>query len=235
MARVVVLSLLLLSTCLQASWQEALTASNNGAWAESAPLYQDYITQKGPTANAHYNLAYAYHRADEPGLAVLHYERALLIDPDHMEAQANLTRLCEDYGLSTPQRSTLAHFGQSLPWPVWLWLGLASATIAVWLGFGLVPGLRHFQRRWGTGLATVVLLVCVAGHLGWAETTRLAVVLPHNAPLRAAPTLSAPVETTLKAGTTASILGHRAELVRIRMADGQTGWTPRDDLSPLWP
>ena len=42
------------------------------------------------SANLFYNLGGAYYRAGDRGRAILNYQRALLLEPSHAEAAANL-------------------------------------------------------------------------------------------------------------------------------------------------
>ena len=52
-----------------------------------------------------YNAGNAYARAGKPGLAVLYYERAKLLDPTDQDIDANLRRIRESSGLpSEPAR-----------------------------------------------------------------------------------------------------------------------------------
>ena len=53
----------------------------------------------GYSAPALYNLANAYARAGKPGLAVLNYERAKLLEPNDPDIDANLRHVREAAGL----------------------------------------------------------------------------------------------------------------------------------------
>src|SRR3982074_279247 len=56
-----------------------------------APAGQSVPAQPGYSAPALYNLANAYARAGKPGLAVLNYERAKLLDPSDPDVAATPT------------------------------------------------------------------------------------------------------------------------------------------------
>src|SRR5271154_658018 len=51
--------------------------------------------QPGYSASALYNLANSFARAGKPGLAVLNYERARLLDPKDPDIEANLRHVRE--------------------------------------------------------------------------------------------------------------------------------------------
>src|SRR5580692_3330165 len=55
----------------------------------------------GYSAPSLYNLANSFARAGKPGLAVLNYERARLLDPKDPDIDANLRRVRESSGLPT--------------------------------------------------------------------------------------------------------------------------------------
>ena len=61
-----------------------------GDFAGAAGAYEAQVRRGEYTANLFYNLADAYYRQGNRGRAVLNYQRALILDPSHAEAAANL-------------------------------------------------------------------------------------------------------------------------------------------------
>src|ERR1700722_14547911 len=82
------LAALILAVSLAGSW-------NSVARAEAA----------GYSAPGLYNLANSYARAGKPGLAVLNYERAGLLDPTDPDINANLRWVRESAGLPPESRN----------------------------------------------------------------------------------------------------------------------------------
>ncbi|MBQ5627734.1 MAG: tetratricopeptide repeat protein [Bacteroidaceae bacterium] len=77
--------------------QENTTQKELGdkAYAESkfedaVEIYEAALAEQGPSAALYYNLGNAYYRTNNPGKAILNYERALKIDADDEDAKANL-------------------------------------------------------------------------------------------------------------------------------------------------
>ena len=90
----------------------------------------------GYSAPALYNLANAYARAGKPGLAVLNYERARLLEPNDSDIDANLRRVREMSGLPPEARNGFERIS-----------GLASPLLLPWLGvLELGPSRRRRAR-----------------------------------------------------------------------------------------
>ena len=77
--------------------QENLTAKELGdkAYAESrfadaVSIYETVLAEQGPSQALYYNLGNAYYRTNQPGKAILNYERALRIDANDEDTKANL-------------------------------------------------------------------------------------------------------------------------------------------------
>lgn len=93
----VISAFLLLALSLVAMSQENLTQKELGdkAYAESrfadaVAIYENALANDGASAALYYNLANAYYRTNQPGKAILNYERALKIDAADEDAKANL-------------------------------------------------------------------------------------------------------------------------------------------------
>jgi tetratricopeptide (TPR) repeat protein len=68
---------------------------NAGRYREAIELYDQAVQSGQTTAALFYNLGNAWFRAGDLGRAILNYERALVLEPQHPEADAN-RRLARD-------------------------------------------------------------------------------------------------------------------------------------------
>ena len=95
MKQLIYLLLLFVSTPLWAenSLEEADNVYMQGHYEEAAQLYETLLKDQ-VNAEAYYNLGNTYYRLEDLGRAVLNYERALLLAPDHEDALYNL-ELCK--------------------------------------------------------------------------------------------------------------------------------------------
>ena len=57
---------------------------------DAVAIYEAVIAEEGATLPLYYNLGNAYYRTNNPGKAILNYERALSIDADDEDVKANL-------------------------------------------------------------------------------------------------------------------------------------------------
>lgn len=57
---------------------------------DAVEIYEALIAEEGASLPLYYNLGNAYYRTNNPGKAILNYERALQIDADDEDAKANL-------------------------------------------------------------------------------------------------------------------------------------------------
>lgn len=190
----------------------------------------------GYSAAALYNLANAYARAGKPGLAVLNYERAKLLDPQDPDIEANLQRVRDASGLRPMPATGLERL-----------VRIANPTAVSWIGvFGLlVAGLCLLAREVapahrGKLLAAALMGFClVSGTLGSAlavwPTLHEAVVVGHAVPVRVSPTL---IEEPIFTLPEAEIVGVREEhegFILIKTGAGRTGWAPQANLALIVP
>lgn len=75
--------------------QEVTKELGDKAYAESKfneaiDIYETVIAEQGASLPLYYNLGNAYFRTNQPGKAILNYERALLIDANDEDTKANL-------------------------------------------------------------------------------------------------------------------------------------------------
>lgn len=91
------LTLIFVLTCsLQAQKTDATNSIKRanemykqGQYSDAAALYEE-ILKNGVSPELYYNLGNSYYKADETGLAILNYERALRLDPGLNDASYNL-------------------------------------------------------------------------------------------------------------------------------------------------
>src|SRR6202049_605877 len=85
--------------------------------------------EKGYSASALYNSANAYARAGKPGLAVLNYERAKLLDPNDPDLDANLRHVRESSGLPPETRGRFERMARIAGPRLLAWVGLAGLIV----------------------------------------------------------------------------------------------------------
>jgi hypothetical protein len=193
-------------------------------------------TPKGYSASSLYNTANAYARAGKPGLAVLNYERARLLEPSNPDIEANLRYVREAAGFPPETRRRVDRL-----------MGFASPAILAWIGvLGLLMAggstllrVRAKAHR-GKLLAAMLVGFCLLG-LSAANAVALwplmheAVVTVKSAQVRVSPvTTDAPL-FELPEATRVTLRAEHDDFVLIQTSAGRTGWTPRANLVPIVP
>src|SRR5882762_10338729 len=84
----------------------------------------------GYSAPALYNRANAYARAGKPGLAVLNYERAKLLEPNDPDIEANLRHVREAVGLPPESRNRFERMAEIASPRILAWVGALGLLIA---------------------------------------------------------------------------------------------------------
>lgn len=70
--------------------EQADSAYNESAYSHALELYAEALDSLGGSADLYYNIGNTYYRLQQPGKAILWYERALMADPTHGDARTNL-------------------------------------------------------------------------------------------------------------------------------------------------
>ena len=196
----------------------------------------DRSASTGYSATALYNSANAYARDGKPGLAVLNYERAKLLDPTDPDIEANLNRIRQTASLPPESPSILNRLVRSIPPDGVAWLGFAGLLIAG----GSMVSRELLPKHRGRLLAAAVFGFCLLGiTLSCAitvwPTLHQAVVVGHSVPVRVSPTL---IEETLFVLPEADVVSVSAEhdgFMLVTNRAGRTGWAPNSNLALIVP
>jgi hypothetical protein len=190
----------------------------------------------GYSAAALYNLANAYARAGKPGLAVLDYERAKLLDPSDPDIDVNLRRVRDSAGLRPQTAGRLDRLTQLASPAALSWIGVLGLLIA-----GLSMLAREVSRAHrGKLLAAAFIGFCLIGVTAGSAVAvwpslHEAVVVGHAVAVRVSPTLiEEPIFTLLEAEIV-DINGEHDGFLLIKTAAGRTGWAPNANLALIVP
>ena len=214
---------------------EAIARGNQayqaGHFRDAINLYQS-AAQAGETSAAlFYNLGNACFRAGDFGHAILNYERALALKPEHPEAEANL-RFARDKARALELR------------PRWWneFVGRASpnayaiaGAVSAWVGVFCFAVWLTAQRRRSIPLLFLSLLAFASAGMCRAalfalETGRngrsLAVVTGKNIEARVATADNAGSVLILPAGSEIKILSTRGDWIYAALPNDLRGWIP---------
>jgi tetratricopeptide (TPR) repeat protein len=210
-------------------------------YAAAAAEYERVLASGQESGNLYFNLGNAYWKANEPGQAILAWERARRLSPRDPDVRANLAH-ARPAGEDEPDAPLHAR----LLFPLASRLGSDEAwlaTSAAWtvLMLCLVVGrLAPAAARAARGVAlaaTITVLVVGSGALYRLVTTDLpphgVVVAAGETPVRFEPADGGTVHFQAALGTVVRVLGEREGWAQVARPDGRRGWIARAALALL--
>ena len=202
---------------------KANTAFAAGQFKSAIQQYQTVVQSGEWSANLFYDLGNAYFRDSDFGRAILNYERALQLDRNHPEADANL-RIARDQ----------THALELAPKPLEKYLNFVGAKsfaiLAAILFWGTIILLILRQRKlvWTT-IGLLLTASCGLAAYKLESGTRgqaVAVVIGDNVEGRVATADSAKSVLALPPGSEVMILQERGDWSYAALPNNLRGWIP---------
>jgi len=207
-----------------------------GKFGDAKDAYQQMIRSGPVSANLYYNLGNTEWRLGNGGEAAADYERALMLEPSHPEATANLQYVRDQTGAKTPDLTwwqsaltILTANTASILVSICGWLALFSIAVIC-----IKPG-RHMGIA---ALLTISILgAAYAGGTLWQSNAMAAraVVIEKSVQAREAPADVAPVADTLPAGSEVLAPEERGPWTYCTLPDGTRAWIPTEALERVKP
>jgi len=200
---------------------KANTAFAAGQFKSAIQQYQAVVQSGEWSANLFYNLGNAYFRDGDFGRAILNYERALQLDRNHPEADANL-RIAQDQ----------THALELAPTPLEKYLNFVGAKsfaiLAAILFWGTII-LLILRRRKVVWMIIGLLLTASCGLAaykleGGTRGQDVAIVVEGNVEARVATADSAKSVLALPPGSEVVILQERGDWSYAALPNGLRGW-----------
>jgi hypothetical protein len=200
------------------------------AQPQPAPQHQP----PGYSAAALYDLANAYARGAKPGLAILNYERARLLDPNDPDIEANLRHVRQIAGLPQETRNRFERVARTADPTLVSWLAVLGLSIA---GLSILARHRHpgHGRKLGAaafvGICLIAATVCNAVVL-WPAMHE-AVVTVRSAPVRVSPVTIEDAQFALTEGQIVTVRAQHDDFILVQTREGRTGWVPSTGLARI--
>ena len=220
----------------QQVFKEANAAYAAANYSLAVEKYEAILNEKVFSKELYYNLANSYYRLNKTGKAVLNYERALRLSPADSDIKNNLsiakTRIIEDIepisNVFIVRWWRILRGGMSADgWSVWgiifLWIGIAG--IALWL---LSTERLMKKRGFLTGVVLIPLSILpfLLARDAQLESSidYMGVITATESPFRSSPDANAAPVAILHEGIKIQILDKIAQLVKVRLPNGEEGW-----------
>lgn len=214
-------------------------------YAEAVEIYESIRASGVEDGVLYYNLGNAYFKRGRLGFAILNFERALKLMPGDQDLRANLAFASElvSGGLEPPPLPL------AIGWLVDLYRSALPGALARALSLAFLLGgacltvllLDRWPRLRSPALAAlgasgVVALLAGASLVAKvrAESSRIeAIVVTENAYVRSGPGESSPRLAEIHEGLKLRILGEREGFLQVSLANGLTGWVPREQVERI--
>jgi hypothetical protein len=220
----------------QPSQPRSQLSSQSQPQSQPQPQSQSQSQPAAYSAAALYNLANAYARSGKPGLAVLNYERARLLEPNDPDINANLRHVRQASGLPPESRSGLDRLTRIASPRILAWVGVLGLLIA---GLSALARLRYPRHRRVLLVATLVgicfLGMTIADGIALWPIVHEGVVITHTAPVRVSPVTMEEPQFELSEATIVRMNAEHDGFVLVQTQAGRSGWVPSANLAPIVP
>lgn len=209
---------------------KANEAYNQGRFQEAIDGYQKLTRSGHWSANLFYDLGNAWFRLENFGEAILNYQRALVLDPRHPEAAANLRVVRDEARALELKRSGLERYlGAGTPAQYSI-----VASTAFWLALFALTRLFYSRRRSAVFVTFIVFTIAVFAGSVYAlyslETgskgQALAIVTGKNIEARLATADNASSVLALPPGSEITVLSQRGDWIYAALPNDLRGWIP---------
>lgn len=209
-------------------------AATHGDHSAAAASFERTLAERGWSTNALFDLGNAYASAGQRGLAILAYERALVLSPRDAAVAVNLAHTREAAGLPQPEVSLVRGQLGRLASDEWAWIAFAALMLAAAAVTARAwwPGQRA-RTGWLAGFGAACAILALTAAFAVAPARSSAVVI-HADTARIAPLAAAEEAFPASEGETVQIEQQRADYVYVRAGD-RYGWLPERALGRVLP
>jgi tetratricopeptide (TPR) repeat protein len=212
------------------AFAQANQAYSEGRFQEAVDGYQSLVNSGRWSANLFYDLGNAWYRLGDFGKAIVNYERALALDPQHPEASANL-RLARDEARALELRKNWIERYAAMGTPTHYSI---IAAVAFWSVVFAVTRLffsRRHPARQGVFIACAAVVCAISIFALYmlengAQGRALAIVTGTDIEARLATADNASSILALPAGSEIKVLSERGEWIYAALPNDQRGWIP---------
>lgn len=215
----------------------------NGLYAdkkypEAIQVYEQLVNAGYTSEALHYNLGNAYYRNQELGKAILHYEKARLIDPADEDILFNLevARATQMDQMDDLPAFFLTQWWKNIRSQLSTTAWTILALVVLWASAGgfllRLLGKERQQRKrgfwWGLSLLIFSLLpfsLAISGN-AYDEHSREAVLLTREADLHYAPDMDSEIVLTIHEGLKVDLQDRISDWYKVRLPNGEIGWLP---------
>ena len=212
------------------------------SYEEAADVYAEILEKHGVSPELYYNYANACYKSGQVGLAILNYERALILRPNYEDAQFNLdfanAQITDK--IEPVEPFFLSHWievlGSLQTTNQWALTSIMTFILALILTLLYVFVSHRWLRKLGFfgGLTCLVISIASIAYSFSAanriEERTSAIVMVGSMAVKSSPDESGTELFVLHEGTKISIKSELRDWLEIRIADGHVGWVRANQI-----
>lgn len=213
-----------------------------GEYAKSILIYENLLSQNGPSATLYYNLGNCYYKTNKLGPSVLNYERALMYDGHNEDIKYNLElvnlRIRDKMDPINESLVTLwsrefikifSVHSWALGCILFLWLSLTGFAVYRY------AKKRSFQRNgfWGFVISFIIFIITLVSAItrnNYDKNFQFAVVMAPSSIVKSEPNESSTNLFLIHEGLKVQLLESDNNWTEVKMPDGNVGWLKNEDF-----
>lgn len=228
-----------------ALFKQATEFYNKGEYTKAIENYGKILENGEHSAELYFNLGNCHYKLNAIGPSILYYEKALLLKPNDKEILNNLG-YAQNMRLDAVEempKTEIAQFYYGLvnffSFDQWAYIAVALIlffVLAYLAYFFLRPATQKRIAFISSVFAMVLGVLCVLlAYLQYQEfkNDNPAIIFSQEVKISSEPNSNSEVVFTLHEGTKVKVLDQLGEWKKIQLADGQTGWLPKESIRLL--
>lgn len=243
-----ILNILLLFTIgiFSQSKEELFNQANsdyrNGKFEQAIGQYKKIMEQGYQSAELYFNMGNSYYKMSQTAPAIFYYEKSLLLNPKFEDAKNNLAyaqRMSIDIIEPLPQ-TIFQKFNEQIIYPIapkiWAWITIFFAFVSVVSIIFYTISYNTNRKRLFFVLSFILLaMFLLALSMGikakhHENNYNPAIIFAKEVQIKSEPSMSGEDTFVLHEGTKVFVLEDEENWVKIRLADGKTGWLTKENL-----
>lgn len=214
---------------------QANEAVANKDYPKAIQRYKQLLSNGDQSANIHFNLGNVYFQSKQYGLASLHYEKALAIDPNDRDIQVNALISKKAAGIEIENHSSIDRFKYSLS--VNSWFLLISITFWIIVCIFVINRFYKFRSiiiKLLTYPLLILLLIGFVAILLLHNESKRAIVTANESSMHLAPAQSSEITKRLIQSEEVSVIKMHNDYFLVENKKGARGWASKNDIQKIW-
>ncbi len=226
-------------------FEHATEAYNQGEFQKAIGFYEQILANNQHSAELYFNMGNAYYKLDEIGPSIYYYEKALLLKPNDAQIKNNLgyaMNMRLDAIEAMPKTAMARIYDTTiniLSFEEWAYLAVAMVFLFVlsYIAYYFLFGATQKRIAFITSIIGFIV-ACSAVIFAYFQYNTFkadnpAIIFSREIAVTSEPNERSERIFTLHEGTKVNVLENLGEWKKIKIADGQTGWLPADNLRLL--